>query len=875
MEVARLKAVLEADTRQAETDLARAGQAVDRTGQATGRGAGAAQAFGRAFQAAGATAGYAFAAGIESASAFQDQLDIVNTIAHLSDEQLAGLGDQIQQVSRDTGVSTEELTMAYYDLLSAGSVATDDITGGIQALEAAVTVSKGALGSTGDAIDTVTTVLNAWGMEASEAGRVTDVFAVAVEKGKVTLDEIGASIANAAPLAASMGIEMEEVSAAYSTLTARGVPASEAMTQMNAAMRALINPNEQLNAIQERTGINFAKLAEEQGLQVALQTLREATEDTAGPLEELAAVTGEDFPDALASFQDELGLTNSEVEKFAAIAGKDGVGAAMNELIAQVGSGDSALAGALGRVEGFNFVLQTTGDAATGYAENLNAAFESTGTAAEQAAERYDSPGEAANRLTAQITTFMQDVAGPFTSTMGPVLLTLNNLGPAFMGPLSPVRMLGAGIGWLATKGIRGFAGGLRGGVGALKTFGLRIAKTIVFIGGMVGALIVDGVRAVGTFAASLATTAASGLKRFGAMLLTGITTVGKFAIALLTRAAMAVGAFAASIVTTAVPALIGFAATIWTTAIPAIAALVAPFLPIILIVAAVVAAVAALWVAWENNFLGIRDIAETVWNAIVDIVGGAIEWIGGVIGGFMEFIGTIWDGVVAAAQFVWDAVSAVIGFWVEGVKTYIGIVVAVVGAVWDGVVAAATFVWDTITGIIEGAVGIITGVIEGITGVVSAVWDTISGFFDFITGGSDNAKKELNGVEPTRGKGRAGSTQSSRVPPQYAKGTLDTGPGGLAYLHPREAVLPAEVAAALRSWLGAGAGSGASNKAPYQPSGGTGEMNVHNHYTAQVAGILPARSVRDVGRGLRELGENGRLVRRTTAQQAEAYSTS
>ena len=67
MEVVRLQAVLEADTKGAERDLQNAAGRVDATGQAAGRGGRAAQVMGRAFTAAGATAGYAFAAGIETA----------------------------------------------------------------------------------------------------------------------------------------------------------------------------------------------------------------------------------------------------------------------------------------------------------------------------------------------------------------------------------------------------------------------------------------------------------------------------------------------------------------------------------------------------------------------------------------------------------------------------------------------------------------------------------------------------------------------------------------------------------------------------------------------------------------------------------------
>ena len=778
MEVARLKAILEADTKAAEADLQRAAGKVDQVGQAAGRQGGAAQAMGRAFSAAGATAGYAFAAGVESAATFEQQLRTINTVAQVSDEELAEIGDGIQQIARDTGKSTEDLTAAYYDMVSAG------LQPGAEAMEAlslSAYTSLGALGTTADSVDLLTTVLNAYGKDVGESAVVMDTFAKSVEVGKVTMDEIGASIADAAPMAAQMGIDIDELAAAYGFMTARGAPANEVMTQMSGAMRALINPNEELNRIQERTGLNFKQIAEERGLHVALEELRKVTEFNAGALGELANVTEEDFPAALKAAQGELGLLNSEVDSLIAIAGKDGASAAMNELTTVVGAGESAFAGSLGRVEAFRFALSATGDNFDEYSESVVGMGDVTGTVMGQAEESLKGPQVQADRLTQNITTFMQDVAGPFAGTMGPVLLTLNNLGPAFLGPLSPARMLGGAIGWIGTKAIVPMLTGLGNSVIALGRFGASIvtagARATAFALTALGNAIIG----VARFATTLLVQGLTALGRFALSLLTATGRVVLFGTTLAVRAVAGIAAFAGALLVQAGGALVAFAGTIFSTAIPAVVALLAPFLPIIAIIGVVVGVVAGLFLAWQTNFLGIRDIAASVWQAITGFIDTAITNVTNFISGFIEFLGTLWDGVTEGASGVWSAVTGVIG----------------------------------------DAVGVITGTISGIADVARGVWDTVSGIFGGI---KDAAASVGNAV------GGAVDFATGWIP-SFQEGTMDTGSGGLALLHPHEAVLPAEVAAALRGWLGSGAGAGAS-QASVQTAAPSYTVNVYGGNT-------------------------------------------
>jgi len=93
-------------------------------------------------------------------------------------------------------------------------------------------------------------------------------------------------------------------------------------------------------------------------------------------------------------------------------------------------------------------------------------------------------------------------------------------------------------------------------------------------------------------------------------------------------------------------------------------------------IVAAVIAVVAALYLAWENNFLGIRDIVASVIGAIKNIWNGLLEFFNQIILPFFDLLREkfrkIWDAVVE----VWDeAIKSILPildeFWKEIQQTF------------------------------------------------------------------------------------------------------------------------------------------------------------------------------------------------------------
>jgi hypothetical protein len=417
----------------------------------------------------GSVLGAGIAEGINASAQFADQLATIETVTGRGVVALEGLDRGALKLSADTGKPIEDITSGMYDLVSAGIPASQVL----DTLAASSNLAIGGLGSVADAVDVVSSALNAYGPGVYTATQVTDIFAKAVADGKITTAELGSSIATIAPIAAQAGVSLEEVSAGFAALTAKGVPATEAATQMRSAIVALISPNETLNNIQASTGINFAKLAKEKGLAVALEELRRVTTGLGDDFDKFEApasavfdaiaqgsTSSEEAVGSLVKLGKTFGLTEGQAEKLVKIAGKEGAGKAFAELRTELGAGDAGLANALGRVEALNFTLASTGPNAAAFAQQVVESTNSAGLAAEQAAIKMDSPVEAGKRLAAQFKVMSIEVFGPFADSLGPAVVGLNHMGGALGALLRPASLVGGLLGNLAGRVVRAIVGG-------------------------------------------------------------------------------------------------------------------------------------------------------------------------------------------------------------------------------------------------------------------------------------------------------------------------------------------------------------------------------------------------------------------------------
>ncbi|MGB3944515.1 MAG: phage tail tape measure protein, partial [Methanothrix sp.] len=151
--------------------------------------------------------------------------------------------ERLSRVARDAGASTvfsaSEAADAMYYMASAGWDA-DKITAGL-----ADTLKLAAAGGKDLAFtsDLMTATISQFGLEASDAGRVANVFAAATAGSQANLDKLAYSMRYVGPLAQSLGWSIEETTGTLMGLYNAGYKGEQAGTVLRGALNSLLNPS--------------------------------------------------------------------------------------------------------------------------------------------------------------------------------------------------------------------------------------------------------------------------------------------------------------------------------------------------------------------------------------------------------------------------------------------------------------------------------------------------------------------------------------------------------------------------------------------------------------------------------------------------------
>lgn len=196
----------------------------------------------------------------EAAAVFETSTAKVATIADTSQKSLSSISTEIRAYSTETGEAASDMAEATYQAISA-SVET------ASAASFAGTATKLAVGgftSAATAVDVLTTAINAYGLEASDATYLSDLLITTQNLGKTSVDQLAQSVGKVIPLASAYGVEMDNLSSAYAVLTANGVATAETGTYLKAMLNELGDSGSTVaSVLMEQTGQSFASLMEQ------------------------------------------------------------------------------------------------------------------------------------------------------------------------------------------------------------------------------------------------------------------------------------------------------------------------------------------------------------------------------------------------------------------------------------------------------------------------------------------------------------------------------------------------------------------------------------------------------------------------------------
>lgn len=212
--------------------------AIDQTGKVLDRIHARMSSFGTQMMAMGAALLAPFAAGVRVGTQFDDQIRELGAVSDAADETAASLAELRQQakdLGKERGIAPVDVARVQTELARAGFTRAEvgDMT------PAVLNLSRASRTDPGVSAEILGSTMRQFQLDSSEAARVADVLALAANKSAISVEDLGHSLKYAGPLAASLGMSLEELTAMVAVLGNLGIKADMAGTALrNIAVRS-------------------------------------------------------------------------------------------------------------------------------------------------------------------------------------------------------------------------------------------------------------------------------------------------------------------------------------------------------------------------------------------------------------------------------------------------------------------------------------------------------------------------------------------------------------------------------------------------------------------------------------------------------------
>jgi TP901 family phage tail tape measure protein len=224
--------------------------------------------------------------GIKDAMEFSTSLAQISITADTAILPMEKIQSELLKMSQTTGIAVNELAQAEYNALSSGI----DTAGSLEFVATVAKAAKAGFTDTAVAVKGLSAVLNAYGLETSEVGKISDQMFLAMDIGSASFGEITESMGKVIPVASALGVKTDEVFSAIATMTLPGLNAAETITGLSSALSSIMKPSSEAGKMAQRLGIDFSAAAlQSKGLE---QFLNEVGKAAGGDMEKLGQLFG-------------------------------------------------------------------------------------------------------------------------------------------------------------------------------------------------------------------------------------------------------------------------------------------------------------------------------------------------------------------------------------------------------------------------------------------------------------------------------------------------------------------------------------------------------------------------------------------------------
>ena len=179
-----------------------------------------------------------FTAPIKLGMEFDKTMARVGAVSNASAEDLGRLRDKARELGASTVYSASQAAEGMTYLAMAG-FKTDDM---LKAMPGMLNLASAGQVDLANASDIAASMLNGFGLEASQITRVADTMVNTFANSSTDLSGLGETMKYVAPVAASMGVDLETVAAMAGKLGDNAIRGSQAGTAMRAVFTRLVAP---------------------------------------------------------------------------------------------------------------------------------------------------------------------------------------------------------------------------------------------------------------------------------------------------------------------------------------------------------------------------------------------------------------------------------------------------------------------------------------------------------------------------------------------------------------------------------------------------------------------------------------------------------
>src|SRR5690606_32368232 len=190
---------------------------------------------------------------VRSATEFQIRISEIRTISQENQRSFADWAFAVRNLSDQFGQPLSDTAEGVYETVS------NQIAKGAEAtrfMAQAMEFARVSVSSTEDAVNLLSSVLNAYKLELSEVERVSASLFTTIDLGRVRAEDLADTYGRIAPLAANLGISFQELNAAIATITIQGIRPAETLTAINGVMRKLLRPTQEMKRVLDEWGVS-------------------------------------------------------------------------------------------------------------------------------------------------------------------------------------------------------------------------------------------------------------------------------------------------------------------------------------------------------------------------------------------------------------------------------------------------------------------------------------------------------------------------------------------------------------------------------------------------------------------------------------------